>query len=376
MLKNFWYPIQFSEKVTNNPQRQRILGQDLVIYRTDAGVAQVMSDLCVHRGGALSGGWVQGNCVVCPYHGWEYETNGQCSKIPANLDNVPIPKRARVDSYPTQERYDFVWAFLGDLPEEERPPMPELPHWGDPQFKKLTGEYKWKVNYERALENSLDIAHAPFVHGGAFGNRDEPQVPDYEIIYGDWSAEATVTLRPPPPKGLWGTISPKKIEGVKTRAGFFMPCISLLEVTLPVGLMVLLNFHTPIEWFHSVTRWINLRTFFKGNWADNNARERVKKIFDQDKEVLEEVRPEILPFDIAAELHVKSDATQIAYRKLRNKLIEKGWGIDMHKIRSSLTGRIFTVIPSPTRKEVPELAAAWVMKEVPTTQDSDSNAIN
>ena len=135
---------------------------------------------------------------------------------------------------------------------------------------------------------------------------------------------------------------------------------------MPIGLMVLLNFHTPIDEFTTVTRWINLRTFFKGNWADKNARQRVFKIFDQDKVVLEEIRPEILPFDIAAELHTKSDATQIAYRKLRNKFIEKGWGIDMHKIRSELTGRMFTVIPSPSRKEVPELAHAWVMKEVPT----------
>jgi phenylpropionate dioxygenase-like ring-hydroxylating dioxygenase large terminal subunit len=368
MLKNFWYPIQFSDKVSTKPQRQRILGQDLVVYRTESGVAQVMSDLCVHRGGAISGGWVQENCIVCPYHGWEYETNGQCSKIPANLDQKVIPKRARVDAYPTQERYDFVWAFLGDLPENERPPMPELPHFGDPQFKKITGEYTWKVNYERALENSLDIAHAPFVHGGAFGNRDEPQVPDYETITGEWSAEATVTLKPPPPKGLWGTISKKEIVGVKTRAGFYMPCVTLLEVSLPIGLMVLLNFHTPIDEFTTVTRWINLRTFFKGNWADSNARGRVFKIFDQDKVVLEEIRPEILPFDLAAELHTKSDASQIAYRKLRNKLVEKGWGIDMHKIRSEYTGRTFTVIPSPSRKEVPELANAWVMKQVPTTK--------
>jgi phenylpropionate dioxygenase-like ring-hydroxylating dioxygenase large terminal subunit len=323
----------------------------------------------VHRGGALSGGWVKGNCIVCPYHGWEYERNGQCTKIPANLEGKAIPNRARVDSYPTQEKYDFVWAFLGDLPEEERPPMPEFPHAvDDPQFKKITGEYHWKVNYERAVENSMDISHAPFVHGGAFGNPDKPQVPDFEITYGDYSAETTVYLEPTPPKGLWSYFRKREVVPVKTRAGYFMPCITLLEVTLPIGLMVLYNFHTPIDEFTTVTRWINLRTFFKGDWADSNARKRVLKVFDQDKVVLEEVRPEILPIDIAAELHVKSDNLQIAYRKLRNKLLAKGWGIDMHKIRSELTGRTFVVILSPTRREVPELAHAWVMKEVPSIQ--------
>lgn len=368
MLKNFWYPIQFSEKVSTKPQRQRILGQDLVVYRTANGTAQVLSDLCIHRGGALSGGWVKDGCIVCPYHGWEFERSGQCSKIPANLDQKAIPKRARVDSYPTQEKYDFVWAFLGDLPEEERPPMPVLPHYGDPNLKKITGEYLWKVNYERAVENSMDVSHAHFVHGGAFGNPEKPQVPDFEVTYGDYCAEITVDIEPTPPKGLWSKFQKKERVPVKTRAGFFMPCVTMLEVNLPIGQMILYNFHTPIDEFTTVTRWINLRGFFKANWADGDARKRIKKIFDQDQVVLEEVRPEILPLDIAAELHVKSDNLQIAYRKLRNKLLAKGWGIDMHKIRSELTGRTFTVIPSPSRREVPELAHAWVMKEVPQIQ--------
>ena len=160
----------------------------------------------------------------------------------------------------------------------------------------------------------------------------------------------------------------KERAGINTRAGFYMPNVTLLEVTLPIGLMVLLNFHIPVDEFNTVVKWINLRTFFKGNWADSDARKQVDKIFGQDQAVLEEVRPEILPFDISAELHVKSDAIQIAYRKMRNKFIGMGWGIDSHKIRSELTGRIFTVIPSPSRKEVPELARAWVMKEVPSIQ--------
>jgi phenylpropionate dioxygenase-like ring-hydroxylating dioxygenase large terminal subunit len=214
----------------------------------------------------------------------------------------------------------------------------------------------------------MDISHAAFVHGGSFGNPDKPEVPDFEVVYGDWSAETTVHIEPSPPKGLWGYFRKQEPKPVKTRAGYYMPCVTLLEVHLPIGLMVLFNFHTPIDEFTTVTRWINLRTFFKANWADKNAFQRVLKVFDQDKVVLEEVRPEILPLDIAAELHVKSDNLQIAYRKLRNKLMAKGWGIDMHKIRSELTGRTFTVIPSPSRKEVPELANAWVMKEVPQIQ--------
>jgi phenylpropionate dioxygenase-like ring-hydroxylating dioxygenase large terminal subunit len=334
-----------------------------------------MSDLCVHRGAALSGGWVEGNCLVCPYHGWQYDTSGQCVKVPANQPGDPISKKARVDTYPVEERFGFVWAFLGDLPAAERPPLPALPHYDNPALKKLYGEYQWQVNYERALENSLDIAHAPFVHGGSFGNRDEPEVPEYEIEQNDWSALTEVTLKPPPAKGLWSKIyKSKRPQGVRTKAGFYMPCVTLLEVNLPLGLMVLLNFHIPIDETTTVTKWINLRSFFTGNWADGDARKRVLKIFEQDRAVLETIRPELLPFDLSGELHVKSDSNQIAYRRLRQQLIARGWGIDAHKIQTEFAHRQATVIPSPARREIPELAHAWQLKEVPVQPGKENGS--
>lgn len=375
MFKNFWWPLEFSHEVTIKPKRMKALGQDFVLYRTADNRAHVMSDLCIHRGAALSGGWVEGNCIVCPYHGWQYDANGQCVKIPANQPGDPISKKARVDAYPVEERFGFVWAFLGDLPEAERPPLPRLPHYDNPDLKKIYGSYTWKVNYERALENSLDIAHAPFVHGGAFGNRDEPEVPEYEIEQDEWSAVTEVTLKPPPAKGLWSRLyKSKRPTGVRTKAGFFMPCVTLLEVNLPIGLMVLLNFHIPIDEFTTITKWINMRSFFKGNWADGDARKRVLKIFEQDRVVLEEVRPELVPFDLSGELHVKSDANQIAYRRLRQKLIERGWGIDAHKIQTEFAHRQYTVIPSPARREAPELARAWQIKEVPVQRGKENGA--
>ena len=370
MFKNFWWPLEFSHELQTQPRRVKALEQDFVVYRTASGQAQVMSDLCVHRGGAMSDGWVEGNCLVCPYHGWQYDTQGQCVKIPANQPNTPISKKARVDAYPTQEKYGFIWAFLGDLPANERPAFPALPHMDDPQFKRITGEFAWKVNYERAMENSLDIAHAPFVHGGSFGNRDEPEVPEFEVESWEGGAGATVELKPPPAKGLWSRVyKDRKPQPVVTRTAFYLPCVTLLEVNLPLGKMVLFNFHIPIDEYHTVTKWLSLRSFFKGNWADSDARKRVLKIFLQDQKVLEGIRPELLPLDLSAELHVKSDAIQIHYRRMRQKFVEQGWCIDSHRIRLN-AHKQFTVIPSPARREVPELAHAWVLKEAPTLKEA------
>ena len=200
MLKNFWYAVAFTDEITEKPTKLQVLGQQLVAFREKrSGKVIVMSDLCVHRGGALSGGWQdEKGCLVCPYHGWEYDAEGKAVKIPANLEGRPIPKKARVDSYPTQEKYHFVWVFLGDLPEEERPPLPDWDDLFEPgRFRAIHGEFLWKANYERVLENGVDIAHTPWVHGGAFGNREQPQVEEYEPEITPWSAAATVSLNPP-----------------------------------------------------------------------------------------------------------------------------------------------------------------------------------
>jgi phenylpropionate dioxygenase-like ring-hydroxylating dioxygenase large terminal subunit len=63
-----------------------------------------MQNLCAHRGAALSGGQIKGECIVCPYHGWEYQADGTCINIPANSPDTPIPYRARVKVYEAQEK--------------------------------------------------------------------------------------------------------------------------------------------------------------------------------------------------------------------------------------------------------------------------------
>lgn len=379
MLKNFWWPLEFSSEVTSRPSRITALGQELVAFRTTDGKAQVMSDLCVHRGGALSDGWMRGDCIVCPYHGWEYEADGACSRIPANLQGVPVPRKARVDAYPTQEKYGMVWAFLGDLPEAERPSLPVLDHFDNPNYKIIRGDFHWDAHYDRVMENSLDIAHAPFVHAGTFGNPDAPEVEDFTVVqHGDLGAEASVTLKPPRTNlaGLWKMLNPAAANqnGVVTRAGFFFPCLTLLEVNLPIGKLVVWNIHLPIDDHRTVTKWTSFRPFLKGDWADADARRRVLRIFEQDKPVVEAQRPELLPYDLGAELHVKSDALQIAYRRLRQKYIDRGWSIDMHLIKSDYSRHQAVVIPSPARREVPELASAWVLKEVPVRKPGSSSA--
>ncbi len=370
MLKNFWYAVAFIEEITDKPTRLTVLGQELVLFRQKrSGKVIAMSDLCVHRGGALSGGWQDDKgCLVCPYHGWEYDADGKVVRVPANQPGRPIPKKARVDSYPVQEKYHFVWVFLGDLPEDERPPIPDWDeHFNNPDLAYVHGEFLWQANYERVLENGVDIAHTPWVHGGAFGNRDKPEVEEYEPTITPWSAEATTKQNPPKKnvKGIKKLIYRKEAKDVLTTTAWYMPNLIKLHVRLPIGELVIYDTNIPIDENTTLTKWIAFRTFFTGRWADFDAKRRTHEIFLQDQVVVENQRPELLPADLSAELPMRSDAMSIAYRRRRAELIEMGWGIETDRFVGSGPRTEATVIPSPARREG-DFSRAWVMKEVPS----------
>ena len=391
MFKNFWYAIQHGSKVTAEPSKLRVMDQDLVLWRNESGEPVVQSDICVHRGGSLAGGWVERganghSCVVCPYHGWEYDDSGACVKIPAAGPEAKIPGKARTDTYPSLERYGFVWAFLGDLSAQERPPMPELPGLEQAAearsagYRMVEGEFVWNANIERVIENGADIAHAPFVHAGSFGNPDRPEVPDHEIVE-DWSTDgeflrsifAEVDLDPPPASGMWKYIR-KSAERppVHTKVGIMFPYTSMLQVSLPLGQIRIWTAHVPIDENTTASRWIAARNFFTKPWqvallrADADTYKRTMKIFYEDQATVEAQKPELVPFDLAGELNVRSDAISLAFRRWRASAYDRGWGIEPHQILTTDDRRTATVIPSPARNDNADLANAWVLKEVET----------
>ena len=82
MFINFWYPAGRREEFTEQPLKRHMLGLDFVLFRDTGGIARVLSNTCAHRGGSLADGKVKGDCIQCPYHGWEFDGDGQCRKIP------------------------------------------------------------------------------------------------------------------------------------------------------------------------------------------------------------------------------------------------------------------------------------------------------
>ncbi len=373
MLKNFWYAVAWDNEVTDDPHRITVLGQDLALFRTSDGKAHCVSDLCVHRGGSLGDGWVSNDCIVCPYHGWQFKADGECVKIPASPGGGPIPKKARVDAYPVEERYGWVWVFLGDLPEEERPPIPVFPELElDPAtspWRTVRGEYMWDANYERIVENGVDVAHTSFVH--TFGNREKPEVLTQEITLEEWACHMDVTLEPSPSKGIYKRLYKDKPK-VAVRSSWWMPSIVRIHIQNPMGHIIIYDTNIPITETKTRTLYLGMRNFFTGSWADRDAKRRIRAIFDQDAAVVQAQRPELLPWDMDAELHHKSDRPAVEYRKKRRQLINAGWGIDAHRLSTNKPRGEATVIPSPARRANPDLKHAWVLKEVEAADFRDN----
>ncbi len=177
VLAAYWHPVAFSKDVTPGPYPARLLDVDLVVYRT-AGTAVVARDLCIHRGTPLTLGHVDGDDLVCRYHGWRYAADGRCTLIPSRGPGS-VPARARLLVVHSVERYGIIWARLAD---EEAAPLPEWPEAEATEFRVVYPEMQeWATSAGRQIENFLDVSHFSFVHTGTFGNPDKPLVPDIQI---------------------------------------------------------------------------------------------------------------------------------------------------------------------------------------------------
>jgi phenylpropionate dioxygenase-like ring-hydroxylating dioxygenase large terminal subunit len=317
MSENLWYAVEFSDEISTSPKLLKILGRELVLYRTADGQIQSMSNRCIHRGASLAKGVIAKDCIVCPYHGWEYQADGNCVKIPSQSPTATIPKAAKISTYPVQDKYGWIWVYMGDQTPGLLPTIPNFPQMKSGGLRSIQGKFFWNANYERVLENGLDFAHAPFVHAGAFGNPNAPEIAELVIESYAGGASATVQLAATPPKGLWKLLVKGERAPIKTRTGFFLPNLTFLEVYLPFGLLTIWTAHVPIDLNTTVSKWMNFRNFFTGKWADRDTYNRTIKIFEQDKPIVESQQPQVIPLDLSAELFVPADALQLYYRKLR-----------------------------------------------------------
>lgn len=181
MIPNQWYVILESREVKKNkPIGFTRMGEKMVAWRLEDGSIVVQSDICPHRGAALHQGEICGGTIMCPFHGFEYDSNGSCTYIPANGKESIPPKVFQVKTYPSQERHGYIFIWYGES-RKSYSPLPLFEELEQGGFKYADYNERWAVHYSRAIENQLDVFHLPFPHKTTIG-RGNRTVADGPIV--------------------------------------------------------------------------------------------------------------------------------------------------------------------------------------------------
>lgn len=162
-----WYVVAWSDEVSPGHMLPRTaLGQALVVMRTGAGRVAVLRDRCAHRHAPLSCGRVESDGIRCLYHGLKFGADGSCIDIPGQSD---IPRRFKVDSFPSVEQDRLIWAWFGDSEKAATTPVPRLPLHVDPQWRLLTGRTHVRADFRLLVDNAMDLTHLAWCHMSTFG---------------------------------------------------------------------------------------------------------------------------------------------------------------------------------------------------------------
>ena len=370
MIINNWYVAAPCTDITEKPVQVRMLGCLFVLFRDADKKVACLSDVCCHRGGSLSRGKCIDGCVQCPYHGWEFGVNCRVLRIPSLGDDINIPVRARVDSYPVEERYGYAWVFLGDLPENERPQLPDLlPEYGDEKHWRMTRNQRdWNVNWARLKENLADSSHLYLVH--SFGKHLPEKTEIFAVEETDWGIRIPQVYTVTPDKESRTAVNAPQAEKTRSQSEVLIEISVIGMIQKNSQLMasgydqIIWNALTPIDAIH--TRHFNLH-FRNFNTRPEDDEAMIKTILwglVEDEKVINYLQPPLTPASSGNELLVETDGPEKAYRDKAEKLGRRLGRIDTRRMQELSLDHVL-VIPSPARAD----GGGWVHGTVPLLDD-------
>ncbi|MFJ3057231.1 Rieske 2Fe-2S domain-containing protein [Herbaspirillum sp. NPDC087042] len=209
---NEWYVAAFAAELKQALLPRTLLGKRIVMFRTSAGKPVALADRCAHRAFPLSRSRLEGDTVVCGYHGFRYDEQGNCIEVPSAAN---CPKGVGVAQYPLVERGPLVWIWMGDPAAADPQRLPEQAWLGQPEWETSSGYFDLQSNYVSMHENLLDLTHLSFLHADTIGTPDYAKAPfRSEIRDGYFALHRDVVPTELPP--VWAR--PTGLEGCKSAA--------------------------------------------------------------------------------------------------------------------------------------------------------------
>lgn len=329
VFEDFWYPVGYSASLGRAPTAVEVLGRQYVLWRSDEGEGlHAAMDRCPHRMARLSQGWVEGSCLVCPYHGWRYGSDGTCETIPSAPRRLPVPPRARLEMVPVAERYGLVWL----CPGEPSAGVPDLEEAEDPSFTVIHEMLEvWEASAFRIVDNALDVSHVPWTHRDSIGSSGSACLGELRLTRtgldlrysASYEVRVTDQLTAVAKIGRPETLSGTGLARRWTHATLISPFVYKGVLEYPdSGLRHVL--------FKTVTPLDDRRSLFcqfvaRNDSPDASRREAIaeldRRIQAEDRRLLEQM-PVDFPLDLAEEVHCKADRMTVEYRRLLADLVQ------------------------------------------------------
>ena len=165
MMRQYWVPVLLASELEpgGRTRRVKLLGEDLVAFRTQSGTVGLMGEFCPHRRASLYFGRIEESGLRCVYHGWQFGFDGQCTDMPNEPLESNFQEKVCHVAYPCAERGGVVWTYMG--PVHPPPGLPDLEWALVPEAQRLVTKFYQECNYLQALEGGVDPAHISFLHG-------------------------------------------------------------------------------------------------------------------------------------------------------------------------------------------------------------------
>lgn len=268
VMRHYWQPAALVDELplSRPVVPVRLLGEDLVLFKDDQGELGLIGRACPHRGADLCFGRLEDNGLRCPFHGWQFDKNGQCLEQPGEPVGSTMHQRVKNTAYPVVEKNGIIFAYLGP---GDPPPMPNFDCFRAPDTHVFAFKGKWDCNWLQAMEVGIDPAHASFLHRFL---QDEDPADGYGKQFRDKAADSdmpmTQLLRDYPRPDItveqteYGMrlIALRHLEGGKTHirvTNSIFPC----AISIPMSReMIITQWHVPID-DHSCY-WYSMFTSF------------------------------------------------------------------------------------------------------------------
>jgi len=260
VFREYWLPAIRSDELLSPdcpPLRVKLLGEELIGFRTTSGKVGLVRNSCPHRGASLFFGRNEEEGLRCVYHGWKFDIAGGCVDMPSEPAESNFRTKVHATAYPTQERGGIIWAYMG--PREVPPPLPDMEAnimTTDPEQISILLR---KCNWMQGLEGELDTVHAAFLHAGA--SRFEDQAPKSLAYYHYKERDnARFVVRDTDFGTAYGAYRPAEADSNYWRIGYAFFPFYAMQAAGEMGPDVKMNAYVPMDDEHTLQWEVFYRT--------------------------------------------------------------------------------------------------------------------